>query len=410
MQQHLIANNYPGLLDGIFPRISYPDAVTFFWPLFDCDLLVNYFKRSELPWTEKQKDLVSGKLSYYYCPSNGTRYTDQNLEFDAACDPVVKAAVGFGDIKQPRCTYWDNAVNLFGTDPKTGFARNAWDNVGVQYGLSALNEGAISVAQFIELNSMIGGHDLNGKLRSERAVADPEALRIIYATGRINMAGAGLSQIPIIDMRGYTDGACTVAPCPPRNAGEVDIHDGYHSETMRMRLLAANGTADNHVMLMAAETGDRGPGAPISKMYNLAVDQMDRWLTGIVNDASSRSKIEKIKAHRPADLVDACYTNVTTKIANWDRCLQLFPKATNARIVAGAPRIDDAFKCQLKPVDAADYKVPVTAAQLTQIRQIFAAGVCDWSKPPVGKVALGGTWGVYSGDAKVQFLGPARLQ
>jgi hypothetical protein len=408
MQQHLIANNYPGLLDGIFPRISYPDAVTFFWPLFDCDLLVNYFKRAEQPWTEKQKDLVSGKLSYYYCPSNGVTYTNQNLRFDAACDPVVKAAVGFGDIKQPRCTYWDNLINIFGTDPKTGFARNAWDNTGVQYGLNALNEGAISVAQFIELNSMIGGHDANGSIVGQRSKGDPEALRIIYQTGRINLAGAGLAEIPIIDLRGYTDGNCSVAPCPPRAWTAVDIHDGYHSETMRLRLLAANGTADNHVMLLAHETGNRGPKAPLSEMAYQALDQMDRWLTGIVNDTSSRTRIEKVRAHRPADLVDACYLNGATKIADWERCEQLFPMATNARIVAGAPRVDDAFKCELRPVDPSDYKVPVTAAQLTQIRQIFPDGVCDWSKAPVGRVALGGTWGVYSGNAEVKFLESAR--
>ncbi len=410
MQQHLIANNYPGLLDGIFPRISYPDAVTFFWPLYDCDLLVNYFKRTEVKWSEVQKNLVSGKVSYYYCPTNGVPYTDQNLRVDVACDPVVKAAVGFGDIKQPRCTYQDNLVNIFGTDPKTGFARNAWDNVGVQYGLSALNEGAISIQQFIDLNGMIGGHDVNGRVVPKRSVGDPEALKIIYQSGRINMAGAGLAEIPIIDYRGYTDGSCTVAPCPPRAWTNVDIHDGYHSETMRMRLLAANGTAVNHVMLMSAETGDRGPDSPLSKMSYTALDQMDRWLTGIANDTSSRSKIEKIAAHRPADLVDSCTIDGVNKIADWNRCLQLFPKATNARIVAGAPRIDDAFKCQLKPVDGSDYKVPVSAAQLTQLKQIFADGVCDWGKAPVGRVALGGTWGVYSGDAKVMFLEPLRRQ
>jgi hypothetical protein len=79
MQQHLIANNYPGLLDGIFPRISYPDAVTFFWPLYDCDLMVNYFdKAADLGSTEVQKQEVSGKKSFFYCPSNGVSWTPAN--------------------------------------------------------------------------------------------------------------------------------------------------------------------------------------------------------------------------------------------------------------------------------------------------------------------------------------------
>ncbi len=408
MQQHLIANNYPGLLDGIFPRISYPDAMTFFWPLYDCDLLVTYFKETKQPWTEMQKDLVSGKKSYHYCPSNGVSYTNQNLRVDVACDPAVKDAVTFGDIKQPRCTYQDNLVNIFGTDPKTGFARNPWDNIGVQYGLSALNEGSISFEQFIDINAKIGGHDVNGRPVPQRITGDPEALRIVYATGRINDAGAGLAEIPIIDMRGYTDGSCSVAPCPPRAYTAVDIHDGYHSETMRARLLAANGTADNHVMMIAFETGDRGPDAPLSKMTMAALAPMDKWLTGIANDTSSRTKIEKIRAHRPAELVDSCYTNTTTKITDWKRCQQLFPYFSNARMVAGAPLMDDVFKCQIKAVDPKDYAKPLTAAQLAAAKAAFPEGVCDWSKPGVGRTKLGGTWAFYSGNARVEFLGSAK--
>jgi Tannase-like family of unknown function (DUF6351) len=396
MQQHLIANNYPGLLDGIFPRISYPDAVTFFWPLFDCDLMVNYFKKTELNWTEMQKDLVSGKKSYYYCPTNGVSYTDQNLRVDVACDPVVKDAVVNKEIQQPRCTYQDNLVNIFGTDPRTGFARNPWDNVGVQYGLAAFNEGAISFEQFLDMNSLIGGHDVNGRHVPKRTAADPEALRIVYQTGRINDAGAGLSQIPIIDYRGYTDGSCSVAPCPPRDYKNVDIHDGYHSQTMRNRLIVANGHADNHVMLTAFETGDRGPTAPLSRMTIALLEPMDKWLTGIINDTSSRSKIEKVRAHRPADLVDACYTNSAAKITDWKRCEQL--------MVAGSPRMDDVFKCQLKAIDPRDYKQALSSQQLAALQSAFPEGVCDWSKEAVGRAKLAGTWAVYSGNAQVKYL------
>ena len=39
MQQHLIANNYPGLLDGILPRRSYPDTFSLAPAGMDCALL-----------------------------------------------------------------------------------------------------------------------------------------------------------------------------------------------------------------------------------------------------------------------------------------------------------------------------------------------------------------------------------
>jgi len=38
MQQHMIGNNYPGLLDGIMPARSYPDTMSFLQPLYDCEL------------------------------------------------------------------------------------------------------------------------------------------------------------------------------------------------------------------------------------------------------------------------------------------------------------------------------------------------------------------------------------
>ena len=45
-----------------------------------------------------------------------------------------------------RCDVYDHAVNVWGKDPKTGFARRPLDNVGIQYGLGALNSGVITQA------------------------------------------------------------------------------------------------------------------------------------------------------------------------------------------------------------------------------------------------------------------------
>ena len=46
------------------------------------------------------------------------------------------------------------------------------------------------------------------------------------------------------------------------------------------------------------------------------------------------------------------------------------------------------LKCQLKPVQASDYKVAFTAGEWTRLQAIFPAGVCDWSRRGVGQKEL----------------------
>ena len=64
----------------------------------------------------------------------------------------------------------DAAINVFGPRKKKdwtpeekeaghGFAGIPIDNVGVQYGLGALQQGKITPAQFVDLNVKIGGLD-----------------------------------------------------------------------------------------------------------------------------------------------------------------------------------------------------------------------------------------------------------
>jgi hypothetical protein len=42
-------------------------------------------------------------------------------------------------------------------------------------------------------------------------------------------------------------------------------------------------------------------------------------------------------------------------------------------------------KCELKAIDKADYKRPVTDAQLAGLRAAFPQGVCDYSKKGVAQ-------------------------
>lgn len=56
--------------------------------------------------------------------------------------------------------------------------------------------------------------------------------------------------------------------------------------------------------------------------------------------------------------------------------------------MAGQPVAADILKCARKPVDPNDYNGRLDADQLTEIKRIFSGGVCDWSRPGEGQVAV----------------------
>jgi hypothetical protein len=371
--------------------------MTFLQPLYDCELLANVFKNGK--WTREQMNAVSGKY-WGYCVSNGTRYPLARID---DCDATVKDMIANEAAwKGVRCTYQDNLVNVFGTDPKTGHARNPFDNVGVQYGLAALNDGAITFDQFIDINTRIGGLDNDGKVMAARMVGDPEAISRAYATGRMNEGTGGEASTPFIDLRTYTDG-------DPLSRGDpnVDVHDRYHSFIVRARLTKYNGTAANHVMLVTATYGfpqadSRNEGSPLAVVSAQALTWMDQWLTAIAADKSDKPKAQKVADNRPKDLVDACFPakqgpliGAIEKVTDMTRCNTLFPYAADARLVAGAPATDDVLKCTLKPVDPKDYKASLSADQLGLIRKTFPEGVCDYGKPGVGQTTKVTTWAMF---------------
>ncbi|HEX2542657.1 MAG TPA: DUF6351 family protein [Caldimonas sp.] len=393
MQQHTIANNYPGSLDGLLPGRSYPDVMTFLQPLFDCELLTNTLDAPGSTWTQAQKTAASGLASFTYCRSNGTRYP--NLR-PTNCDPVPLPGppLVYNAQTNPtgaRCTFQDNLVNVYGKDPATGFARRPFDNVGVQYGLDAFNAGTITFAQFADLNARIGGFDIDGNIIPGRMVGNTQALEISYQTGRLN-DGTSLAGVPIIDIRSYLDADLA--------DGTSDVHNAYHSRTMRQRLVAANGNAANHVILTTATLGTLAldqstANGPLRTVHREALDRMDQWLAAIRADTSSRSKAEKVARLKPADLVDACYPAATQKVTDAATCAAMFPYSEDPRMAAGGPVTSDVFKCTLKPVSAADYTAQLSTAQLDTLRTIFPDGVCDWSRPGVGQQARVGTWLTY---------------
>ena len=250
-----------------------------------------------------------------------------------------------------RCDVFEHHANLYGRDRETGLVRRPLDNVGVQYGLKALNEGVIDKARFLDLNEKVGGYDADGRHHPERTAADPGAVRMVYETGRLTHGGGGLAAIPIVDYRAYSD---------DREAG--DIHTRYHSFSMRERLRKANGRADNHVMLV--EDGRHGLYSSKSPVLRYAVEQIDLWIRNLTADTSSDPLPDKVARAKPAGLTDACWTRdetpvkiVETQMRHRGRCAALYPAPPSPREIAGAPLASDILKCRLKPVDPGDYAV-----------------------------------------------------
>jgi hypothetical protein len=382
IQQLLIAQNFPGLLDGILPSLTYPDSVSVRPGVTDCRLLMNYYKADAATWTQQKQTAVEG-----YTPGTCRAWDRSFIDVIVATNARgcgIPADQVYDPVKNPkgvRCTMWDTNVATFGRDPATGFARRSLDNVGVQYGLDALNRGAISAAEFLDLNEKIGGFDNDGQPRRERSVADSDSLRLTYVAGRLNAGAGGLGSLPILHFRSYND---------PTG----DIHDRFRDFSVRERLRKSNGRVDNQV-IWVYPNGVAGLG---QKVGGLAIDTMSQWLDALSADASAAPVIEKVKRAKPAAAVDGCWDSNGTRIdepATFDgpgRCNTLFPNHRNPRLVAGAPVADDIAKCRLKPIDARDYKTPFSAVDLQKLRSIFPAGVCDYSKPGVNQLPLAGTY------------------
>ena len=103
---------------------------------------------------------------------------------------MVPVAVRYDPVTNPegaRPTFYDHNVNTYGTD-QNGFARRPLDNVGVQYGLAALQTGRMSKTQFLDLNDKLGGVDIDFNFTTSRTSADPLVLKAVYISGRAGTA------------------------------------------------------------------------------------------------------------------------------------------------------------------------------------------------------------------------------
>ncbi|MEO3841186.1 DUF6351 family protein [Streptomyces sp. B22F1] len=392
-QAYQIVDNYPGILDGILPACSFPDvgfAMTN--RVTDTRLLTEYFAGdTDLSWTEEQKRAVTGFASY--AVATGTQGDAARIDPTGNCG-VLPEELRYDPETNPRgarCDLYDHAINVYGPDPRTGFARRPLDNVGVQYGLGALAAGTIGKEQFLELNERVGGYDHDARIVDARTTADPIATRTAYRTGRLTNGGGGLADVPVIEYRAYVDDA-------PRG----DTHLRYYSLSMRKRLVKANGTAANMVSLM--EDNRYGGQSTASPLVRHSLAMMDRWLTNLGTDTSAAPRIDKIVAAKPAELREGCNTRdaeprFVAEALDRDpdsTCEKLYPSNSFPREVAGEDIATDVIKCRTEPprrdTYAKEYGVTWTDAEWRRLRAVFDRGVCDYSGTGVGQQGLAGTW------------------
>ncbi|MDB5758545.1 MAG: hypothetical protein JWM30_1834, partial [Burkholderia sp.] len=270
--------------------------------------------------------------------------------------------------------------------PGTNRARATLDNVGIQYGLKALAGGAITAEEFVTLNEQIGGVDFDSNATAARSVGDAEAIAIAYKAGIVS-SGKQLAKTAIIDLRGYDDSTLFVPPGTIANVTNFGIHHIWRSFSLRDRLDKANGNHDNHVMWRY--------GTGLSPAPSLALQSfltMDKWMTTLKADTSTATLEKKIISAKPADAFDFCYLTADTTLSNkiTDKAVcdadPFLKSHSSPRQVAGGPLSENILKCQLKPIDPADYSpAALTTSQITRLQNVFPTGVCDWSKPGVGQ-------------------------
>ena len=231
--------------------------------------------------------------------------------------------------------------------------------------------------------------------------------RTAYRLGGVVGRGA-LAQTPIIDLATYLD----LVPV-------ADIHDVVRPFQIRARLRRRAGTDRTQAIW-------RGVSVPSDAQVAI-----ERWLGAVERDRSGRRRDRVVADLQPVAARDRCIVSAAgSRVDLFDSilgplglieasplagpqagaigigtvirerqeaggaglCQQVFRARSATRVVAGGPLSDDVIKCALKPVDPRDYRVTVTGAQLAELRRIFAAGVCDYSRPGVGEVEESMLW------------------
>lgn len=439
-QQLFYAENHPGLLDALIPLDAFGDGIiTGLNPVGDCELLEFYFDRVDAAVNgtgvvnPKWKDWENRQLIEGYNARNGapTLFDDgtgrpigssanpgssECIEGWREANPqVVNPHFVFGEpyelirqtqpevYAQTHFSLFEDMKDIFGVDPASGFARFAFDNVGVQYGLKPLVAGQITPEEFLLINAHIGGfkqpfewvapgfpfqgsnqpdnvdpwssrnataqnHMTPGAV-APRTSADLDALRAAYQSG---LVFRGEIDIPMIVVDGYQE-------------RQLDQHHSHEKFEIRARMLRTDGDASN-LVLWTVDTAAGGHLEALNLAANKALPVLHEWLeTGLKPDQAEDACFDvsgSLIARSPH-----VYSGVLTDDPGDDGvCAQRFPIFGSPRMVAGENITGDTLKCVLKSVDTAftdgTYgEVSFTEAQRERLKAIFPEGVCDYTQP-----------------------------
>lgn len=371
IMQYTIAHGYPGILDGLLPSISFADALSNAGPP-DCALLLQQaFPGAGL--TPEQQRAISGHQNPSACLAWLFSFSDR-IDATRGCAAVVPRPL-YHPVTNPdsvRCSLADHLVTQIGV-ADDGFARPGFANDGVQYGLGALEDGTITPEQFVTVNERVGGYDRDGVRRAARTVGDPIAFQNAFETGLITSGLGGLAEVPIIDLRRYTDDI-------------VDIHTSFWSVAIHERLVRDGVDPRQHARWIFRD--DRS---------GEAIDAMETWLTAIAADTGVGTVSDTIVRNRPDAASDGCWpTAGGPKLEDLEACYAgPYPYTGDPRTVAGAPITTDNNMCQLMPLARPSYGAELTDAQWARLQAVFPRGVCDYSTPGVGQVPIAGVWQSY---------------
>jgi hypothetical protein len=428
IQQYIYAQNHPGLIDAAIPQYSYPDMVTQAIHIGDCEPMEFYMDVLDAAnprWqTWPNRTLIEGLNASDTVPNPYTGALGASecvIGWRGLSPLVLNPLWGYAEgqeFYQPQSTvaeiewtHFGDLVNVYGV-ADDAFARNFWDNVGVQYGLRAVADGDITPEEFLKLNAVLGGWKNEPDMVQEgspfyppgvidftnwdpwsyrnqvfstdpmtspapRTEGDLEAMQAAYESGLVFM---GNVDIPIIDWRHYLEDF-------------LNMHNSHQSFAARQRIRDAKGNSDNQVIWFT----DVDPEEPEFDQTPEALEVIDEWMTNILNHPKNG-----VAGNKPARAVDRCFNVDGTEFAAgddvWDgildngtpgACTERFQIYSTSRIVAGGPFKGSIFKCHLKSVAQAiadsDYGVwEPTPAELAMLEAIFPTGVCDFSQPDAG--------------------------
>lgn len=416
IQQYVLGQNRPGVLDALLPVQSYPDMVTQTIHVGDCELLEYYMDatdKANAKWrTTKNRTWLVGMNSEENPPGGpNTKVNDPLAPLKTAlgystaigsseCVPAWRGLtplamnplygqapnqqnwVPLSDIAAIRWTHWDDLRNIYGVNPATQGANPTWDNVGVQYGLRSLKSGKITPQEFVHLNWNVGGWKQPDQMVQEgfpffgtsasevnKALTipgyfDPWSSRNMNKTPSASdpaprTAGIFSAMRNIYDRGMVFHGQLDRPTIDHRQymERELDMHNVHQSFAVRQRVIDRMGNSDMMVIWFT----DTMPGTPKASQSLEAIQVMDQWMRNIKANPKAG-----IRANRPVGAVDSCFDVAGQLIYRgddaWDGilddkpagvCTQRFPLYQTSRIVAGAPIEGGIYQCALKPVEQA---------------------------------------------------------